>query len=341
MCRHVRDGVLSLQLGDRDHGLDGGGDLIYQIGTAKYGVRDEQGSLSDTRLRDVARLVKAFEIKLSQGAKPGRGGVIPAVKVSEEVARIRGIAPFKASISPNRHREIRSADDLLSMIQRVRDVSGRPVGIKCVVSSEDFLATLCEAIRHRGPDCAPDFITVDGGDGGSGAAPQVLADHVGLSLAESLPLAVDTLIRYGLKERIHVVASGKLVTSADVAWALCVGADFAVSARGFMFAMGCIQSLQCHKDTCPTGITTHNKRLQKGLVVRDKAERVATYAHWLNHDLDVIAHACGLSNAREFRREHVRIVQSAGRSVPLSILHPYPSYEPLRSVPASHLAEMK
>ena len=227
------------------------------------------------------------------------------------------------------------------MIQRVRDVSGRPVGIKCVVSSEDFLATLCEAIRHRGPDCAPDFITVDGGDGGSGAAPQVLADHVGLSLAESLPLAVDTLIRYGLKERIHVVASGKLVTSADVAWALCVGADFAVSARGFMFAMGCIQSLQCHKDTCPTGITTHNKRLQKGLVVRDKAERVATYAHWLNHDLDVIAHACGLSNAREFRREHVRIVQSAGRSVPLSILHPYPSYEPLRSVPASHLAEMK
>ncbi len=323
------------------HHLDGGGDLIYQIGTAKYGVRDEQGSLSDTRLRDVARLVKAFEIKLSQGAKPGRGGVIPAVKVSEEVARIRGIAPFKASISPNRHREIRSADDLLSMIQRVRDVSGRPVGIKCVVSSEDFLATLCEAIRHRGPDCAPDFITVDGGDGGSGAAPQVLADHVGLSLAESLPLAVDTLIRYGLKERIHVVASGKLVTSADVAWALCVGADFAVSARGFMFAMGCIQSLQCHKDTCPTGITTHNKRLQKGLVVRDKAERVATYAHWLNHDLDVIAHACGLSNAREFRREHVRIVQSAGRSVPLSILHPYPSYEPLRSVPASHLAEMK
>ncbi len=322
--------------------LEGGGDLVYQIGTAKYGVRDADGNLSESKLREVAQRVKAFEIKLSQGAKPGRGGVIPAVKVSEEVARIRGIAAFTASISPNRHKEVRTPEDLLRMIQHIREVTGRPVGFKCVVSSETFLSMICEAIRRHGLDGAPDFITVDGGDGGSGATPQVLADHVGLPLCESLPMAVDTLIRYGLKDRIHVIASGKLVTSADVAWALCVGADFVVSARGFMFALGCIQSLQCHKDTCPTGITTHNKRLQKGLVVVNKAERVATYAHWLNYELDEIAHSCGLSNAREFRREHVRIVQTAGRSMPLNQIYPYPSYEPTRGQLAhGFLSEIK
>jgi len=310
--------------------LEGGGDLIYQIGTAKYGVCDSEGNLSDTKLKEVARYVKAFEIKLAQGAKPGRGGVIPAVKVSEEVARIRGIPPFKTSSSPSRHKEIRTPEDLLQMIQHIRELTGRPVGFKCVVSNETFLSMICHSIRQHGLAGAPDFITVDGGDGGSGASPQVLADYVGLPLCESLPMAVDTLIRYGLKDHIQVIASGKLVTSADVAWALCVGADFAVSARGFMFALGCIQSLQCHKDTCPTGITTHNKRLQKGLFVTDKAQRVATYAHWLNYELDEIAHSCGLSNAREFRREHVRIVQTAGRSLPLDQIYPYPNYEPNR-----------
>jgi glutamate synthase domain-containing protein 2 len=304
--------------------LEGNGDLIFQVGTAKYGVRDADGTLSDARLREVAQYVKAFEIKLSQGAKPGKGGMLPGVKVTEEIARIRGIPVGEASLSPNRHVDIKNPDDLLDMIARIRDVTGRPVGVKTVISSEVYPAKLAEAVLRRGTDNAPDFITIDGGDGGSGAAPQVLADHVGLPLSEALPMAVNVLIESGLRDRVRVVASGKLVTSARAAWALCLGADFAVSARGFMFALGCIQSLQCHRNTCPTGITTHNKRLQKGLVVKSKAKRVETYALGMNYEIDVIAHSCGLNNAREFTRDHARIVQSAGRSVPLSILFPYP-----------------
>jgi len=309
---------------------EGGCDLIFQIGTAKYGVRDAAGNLSDARLREVAAAVRAFEIKLSQGAKPGRGGVLPAAKVTAEIARIRGIPVGQVSSSPNRHREIRNSDDLLDMIARVRNVTGRPVGIKTVIGSERFARDLCETILRRGMDSAPDFITVDGGEGGSGAAPQVLADHVGLPLTEALPILVDTLMASGLRERVRVVASGKLVTSAKVAWALCVGADFVVSARGFMFALGCVQSLQCHRGTCPTGITTHDPRRQRGLVVADKAERVARYAHWVNHEVNVLAHSCGLANARQFRREHVRIVQTPGHSVPLDEIHPWPWSETAR-----------
>ncbi|MDR9437677.1 MAG: FMN-binding glutamate synthase family protein [Thiohalophilus sp.] len=304
--------------------LEGACDRIYQIGTAKYGVRDARGSLSETRLREVAEQVNAFEIKLSQGAKPGRGGVLPAAKVTDEIAAIRGIVPGLVSSSPNRHREITDADDLLDMVNRVRDITGRPVGIKTVLGSEEFPRLLCETILRRGEDQAPDFITVDGGEGGTGAAPQLLADHVGLPITESLPVMVDTLMAYGLRNRIKLVASGKMVHSARVAWALCIGADFVVSGRGFMFALGCVQSLQCHKDSCPTGITTQNRRLQKGLVVEDKAERVAQYAYWVNHEVNVLAHSCGLPNAREFRREHIRVVQSPGKSQPLNVLYPYP-----------------
>jgi len=301
---------------------EGGCDVIYQIGTAKYGVRDDIGNLSDEKLREVAKYVKAFEIKLSQGAKPGRGGVLPGGKVTAEIAEIRGIPEGQVSSSPNRHKEIRSADDLLDMINRVRDVTGKPVGFKSVLGSEKFPNDICEAILKRGIEFAPDFITVDGGEGGTGAAPQILSDHVGLPITESLPLLVDILCAYGLRERIRVIASGKLVHSAKVAWALCAGADFIVSARGFMFALGCVQSMQCHKDTCPTGITTHSKYRQRGLVVKEKAKRVEQYAHWMNYEVNVLAHSCGLGNAREFKREHVRIVQSPGVSKTLDFIHP-------------------
>jgi glutamate synthase domain-containing protein 2 len=276
--------------------IEGQCDVIYQIGTAKYGVRDEAGNLSDEKLRAVSKHVKAFEIKLSQGAKPGRGGVLPGGKVTAEIAEIRGIPEGQVSSSPNRHKEIRSADDLLDMINRVRDVTGKPVGFKSVLGSDKFPKDLCETILRRGIECAPDFITVDGGEGGTGAAPQILSDHVGLPITESLPLLVDVLSEYGLRERIRVVASGKLVHSAKVAWALCAGADFVVSARGFMFSLGCVQSMQCHKDTCPTGITTHSKYRQRGLVVEDKAERVKQYAHWMCYEVNSLAHSCGLGN---------------------------------------------
>ena len=300
--------------------LQTGADLVFQIGTAKYGVRDAQGRLSDEKLRQVAAhdQIKMFEIKLSQGAKPGKGGILPGAKVTEEIARIRGIPVGKDSISPNRHPDINSEDDLLEMIERIRRVTGKPVGIKLVVGNPAWLERLCQAITERGPASAPDFITVDGADGGTGASPSALIDYMGLPLRESLPKVVDTIAAHGLGERIRIIASGKLITPAEVAWALCVGADFVVTARGFMFALGCIQAMQCNKDTCPTGITTHDPKLQKGLVVEEKAVRVRNYIDNIRHEVGVIAHACGVRDPRRLGRGHARIVTGPGVSISLA-----------------------
>jgi len=306
--------------------LEGGCDIMMQIGTAKYGVRDADGRLSPERLKAIAahEHVRAFEIKLSQGAKPGKGGVLPAAKVTPEIAAIRGIAVGVDSLSPNRHLDIANAEELLDQIARVREITGKPVGIKTAIGGWNFMHELCDAILRRGHEFAPDFIAVDGGEGGSGAAPQALADHMALSIDEALPRVVDALTEAGLRERVSVIAAGKLVTSARAAWALAAGADFVNTARGFMFALGCIQALRCHTNTCPTGVATHNPRLHRGLVVEDKATRVANYATSMNKEIDMIAHSCGLHHAREFCREHVRIVQSGGQSIAFNMLYPYP-----------------
>ena len=304
--------------------LEGGCDVIMQIGTAKYGVRDAQGGLSEEKLRELGKVVKAFEIKLSQGAKPGKGGVLPGRKVTAEIAQIRGIPEGRDSISPNRHRDISNVNELIDKLCWIRDLTGRPVGIKTAVGGWRFLNDLGEAVHRRGIETAPDFLVIDGGEGGSGAAPQALADHMSLSIEEALPRVVDALIEAGLKSRIRVVASGKLVTSARAAWALCVGADFVNTARGVMFSLGCIQALRCHQNTCPTGVTTHNKRLQRALVVEEKYLRVANYANNMNREIDMIAHSCGVRHARELKREHVRLVQASGQSVALNMLYPYP-----------------
>jgi glutamate synthase domain-containing protein 2 len=305
------------------HG-EGGCDIIMQIGTANYGIRDGNGSFSPERARELAPSVQAFEIKLSQGAKPGKGGVLPAAKVTEQIAAIRGIPVHQDSISPNRHHDIANVDQLLDKVAFIRDLTGKPVGVKTAIGGWQFMNELCDAINRRGLDCAPDFLAIDGGEGGSGAAPQALMDHMALPIAEALPRVVDALIESGLRERIRVIAAGRLVNPARAAWALCVGADFVNSARGFMFALGCIQALRCHQNTCPTGVTTHNHRLQRGLVVEEKSDRVANYAIGMNREIDMIAHACGCRHARELKREHVRIVQSAGQSVAMNILYPYP-----------------
>ena len=306
------------------HHLEGGCDVIMQIGTAHYGIRDEAGNFSPDKAREIAKSVKAFEIKLSQGAKPGKGGVLPAGKVSAEIARIRGIPVNQDSISPNRHTDIANVDELLDKIAYIRDLTGRPVGVKTAIGGWQFINDLCEAINRRGLEYAPDFLAIDGGEGGSGAAPQALMDHMALPIAEALPRVIDALIESGLRERVRVIAAGKLVTGAKAAWALCVGADFVNTARGFMFSLGCIQSLRCHQNTCPTGVTTHNPRLQRGLVVEEKYLRVANYATGINKEIDMIAHSCGGRHARELRREHVRIVQGGGQSVAMNMLYPYP-----------------
>ena len=304
--------------------LEGGADLVFQIGTAKYGVRDAEGNLSDEKLAAVAghERVRMFEIKLSQGAKPGKGGIFPAEKVTEEIANIRFIAPGKDSISPNRHREVNSESDLLDFIGRVRRITGKPTGFKAVVGNYDWLETMCNEIKARGVESAPDFITVDSADGGTGAAPMSLIDYMGLPIKESLPGVVNLLNRHGLKDRIKVIASGKLITPAEVAWAICVGADFVVCARGFMFALGCIQALQCHKNTCPTGVTTHDPSLQRGLDPTDKASRVSEYAQGIRKEVGVIAHSCGVTEPRELQRAHCRVVQEDGGSIALDQLFP-------------------
>lgn len=297
--------------------LRGGADIVFQIGTAKNGVRDAQGRLDDDKLRRIAghKAVKMFEIKLSQGAKPGKGGILPAEKVTEEIAEIRGITAHEDALSPNRHPEINEYADLLNMVNHIRNITGKPVGFKMVVGSPSHIDALLQEIIKRDQKEAPDFITIDGAEGGTGAAPMPLIDAVGLSLRESLPLLVNKLHEYNLRKRIHVIASGKLVNPTDVAWALCVGADFITNARGFMFALGCIQALQCNQNTCPTGITTHDPKRQRGLNPKHKSIRVANYAQNMVKEVGIIAHACGATSPRGLNRSHARIVIDNGHSV--------------------------
>lgn len=302
--------------------LEGGGAIVFQMGTAKYGVRDKDGGLDDAKLAELAAIpqVKMIEVKLAQGAKPGKGGILPAAKVNREIAKIRGIPKGKASISPNRHPEIDNVEELLDFINHVRDVSRLPTGFKTVLGAYGWIDDLCDAIERRGIESAPDFITLDGGDGGTGAAPMSLMDNVGLPLKSALPMLTDILERRGLRTRIRVIASGKLATPADVAWAYCAGADVVNVGRGFMFSIGCIQALRCHTNNCPTGITTHKKNLQGGLDPKVKSVRAANYVEKMRKDVAMIAHSCGAAHARDLKRFHVRIVQEDGTSLPLDEL---------------------
>ncbi|MES2605643.1 MAG: FMN-binding glutamate synthase family protein [Pseudomonadota bacterium] len=299
--------------------LEGGCDIIFQIGTAKYGVRDEHGNYSQERLKEITGRpqIKMIELKLAQGAKPGKGGILPGVKVTPEIAGIRGIPVGLPSISPNRHLDIANNHELLDRICWLREFTGKPVGIKTVLGDESWIEDLLQTIKAEGIERAPDFITLDSADGGTGAAPMTLMDDVGLGIHESLPLLVDKLIEHGLRDRIKVICSGKLINPADVAWALCVGADAINNARGFMFSLGCIQAMQCNKNTCPTGITTHDPKLQRGLVTSDKAVRVANYQRNMIKEISVIAHSCGVKNPRQLMRKHARMVHSSSASITL------------------------
>lgn len=306
--------------------LAGGCDIVFQIGTAKYGVRDGDGNLDEDRLRAVAEhpKVRMFELKLAQGAKPGKGGILPGRKVTEEIAAVRGIPVGRDSISPNRHPEVGSDEELLAFVTHIREITGKPVGIKTVFGSAESFRSLFALIVASGPDAAPDFITLDGGEGGTGASPMPLMDLVGVSIRESLPQVADLLEEHGLKERIRLIASGKLINPGDVAWALAAGADFVNSARGFMLSLGCIQAMKCNRNTCPTGITTHDPKLQKGLVAEAKFLKVAAYARGIREEVEIIAHSVGVAEPRALRRHHVRLVQPDGRSVPMDVLYPPP-----------------
>ncbi len=290
--------------------LEGGADIVMQIGTAKYGVRDADGNLSEDKLREIAAhaQVRMFEVKLAQGAKPGKGGILPASKVTAEIAAIRGIPAGQPSISPNRHRDIGNVRELGNFVNRVRSVTGRPVGVKFVVGDPAFLDEWFADCIAR-PEGCPDYIAVDGGEGGTGAAPAPLADFVGLPITQALPMVAAARNRHGLKDRIRLIAAGKLITPDKVAWALCMGADFVVSARGFMFALGCIQAMKCGSGHCPAGVTASDPRLIAGLDPTDKAVRVARYAERVREDVEVIAHSCGLPSAAGFAPRHVTEIE--------------------------------
>ena len=287
----------------------GGADTVFQIGTANYGVRDAHGNLDFDKLAELAQKpnIVMFEIKLSQGAKPGKGGILPGAKVTKAIAETRGIAVGQDSVSPNRRRDVASADELAQLIKRVKETTQKPTGIKFVLGrGEDFDEMLEAFIRN---DVFPGFITLDSADGGTGAAPASLMDHVGLTIDKSLPLLMRGLSTHGLREKILVCASGKLVTPAEIAWALAQGAVAVNTARGPMFALGCIQALQCHANTCPTGITTHNKRLMKGLEPLSKGKRVANYLTNTKKQVGYIAHATGAACARSI--DPARVLRSA------------------------------
>lgn len=310
-----------------EYHLAGGCDIIFQIGTANFGVRDLDGSLDEEKLKEVAAKpqVKMIEVKLSQGAKPGKGGLLPGIKVTPEIAAIRGINVGQDAVSPNRHNEFNTVDGLLDYIHHVRDITGLPTGVKFVLGDPIWLEELCNTIRNRGIENAPDFLTLDSADGGTGAAPMSLMDYTGMVIDESLPALVDALIKHGLRERIKVIVSGKLVTPAGVARALCIGADFINSARGFLFSLGCIQALRCHTNTCPTGITTHDPRRMRGLVPESKATRVAFYAKNMAYEVGTIAHSCGVPEPRELKRRHARIMMDTGKTISLADLYPEPN----------------
>lgn len=292
--------------------LRGDTNLIMQIGPGLFGVRNEDGTFSWEKLLEWAAHpnVRAFELKLGQGAKI-RGGHLEGSKVTPEIAAIRGIPVGVTVDSPNRFKELPDEESLLTFIRRMQRETGKPVGVKLVVGAREPFEQLVKAMADL--HIVPDFITVDGGEGGTGATYPELADSVGLPLWAALPIVDDTLKAYGLRDEVTIFASGKLFTADRIAIALALGADAVNIARGFMITVGCIQAMRCHTNQCPVGVATTDPRLQKALVVEEKKYRVANYVLALREGLFHVAAACGLESPRQFRREHVVFKDGMGR----------------------------
>jgi glutamate synthase domain-containing protein 2 len=283
----------------------GGGDIIWEIGSGYFGCRRPDGGFDPDKFAAAAvnPQIKMVEIKLSQGAKPGHGGVLPAAKVSAEIATIRGVALGEDCLSPASHSAFSTPIEMMRFIARLRELcGGKPVGFKlCIGHPWEFLG-LCKAMVETG--IFPDFIVVDGKEGGTGAAPLEFTDRLGMPLREGLVFVRDALIGIGARDRIRIGCSGKIVNAFDMAVALALGADWCNSARGFMFALGCIQSLSCHTDRCPTGVSTQDKTRSRALVVEDKTERVRNYHRSMLHALAELTAAAGLEHPQDFHPEH-------------------------------------
>ena len=305
--------------------LEQGGDLIWQIGTGYFGCRSPEGGFSEQIFAEKAQgeTVRMIEIKLSQGAKPGHGGILPAVKNNPEIASIRTVQPHTDVISPPSHTAFSTPLEMVAFIQKLRELSGgKPIGFKlCVGIRSEFFA-LCKAMVETG--IKPDFITVDGGEGGTGAAPVEYSNSVGFPLNDGLAFVVDALLGFDLKKDIRVIASGKILTGFHLLRTLAMGADMSNSARGMMLALGCIQALECNQNNCPTGITTQDPQLMAGLVVSDKRQRVANYHHETVKSVAELLTASGLDHIEQLHRAHIYRRVSALNIARLDEIYPYP-----------------
>ncbi len=286
--------------------IEGGGDLIWQIGTGYFSCRDEHGRFSAEKFKEKAALpnVKMVEIKLSQGAKPGHGGILPAAKVTAEIAAIRGVPMGKDVLSPPTHTAFSTPIGLLEFVKQLRELSGgKPIGFKlCVGRRREFLA-ICKAMVKTG--ITPDFITVDGGEGGTGAAPLEFSNHIGAPLTEGLIFVHNALVGYSLRSKIRILASGKVSSGFGMLKRLAIGADIIMSARAMMMSIGCIQALKCNSNHCPVGVATQDKYLMDGLDPTDKAHRCASYHKQTIHSLAEMIGALGLDSAQELRPWHL------------------------------------
>jgi glutamate synthase domain-containing protein 2 len=285
---------------------ENGGDIVWELGSGYFGACERAGVFNEARFADKAHLaqVKMIELKLSQGAKPGHGGVLPAPKVTAEIAATRGVAVGEDCISPARHSTFDTPEGLLHFIARLRELSGgKPTGFKMALGHPWEWFGVAKAMRTTG--ILPDFIVVDGGEGGTGAAPLEFSDHVGVPLREALMIVHNTLVGLNLRDRIRIGAAGKVITAVDLARTLALGADWCNAARGFMFALGCIQSQTCHTDLCPTGVTTQDPRRWKHLDVPDKAARVRNFHENTLIALKELLQAAGLTHPSELGPEHL------------------------------------
>ncbi len=306
-----------------------GADVIFQFGTGYFGCRDLGGDFSmDELLKTVAGcpMVRGIEVKLSQGAKPGKGGVLPAAKVTEEIARARGVPPRTDCISPNNHRAFGDVRTLIGFVERIADATGLPVGIKSAVGQLGFFQELAQAMREMGR--GPDWITIDGGEGGTGAAPLTFADHVSLPFRVAFPRVYKTFLDESVADRVAWIASAKLGFPDRAIVALCLGADLVNIAREAMLSIGCIQAQKCHTDRCPSGVTTHDPRLQRGLDVRVQSARFARFCQSFRNELLAVTHACGYEHPGQFTADDVEVCVGPGIFKTLREIH---GYTPKRS----------
>ena len=306
----------------------GGGDLIYQIGTAKYGIRDDDGNMRDDLLKERAQhpQVKMFEIKLSQGAKPGKGGMLLKEKITQEIADIRKVPMGKDAHSPARHKEFSDVNGLFDFIDHVRGIVEKPVGIKMVIGHTEEIESIAKKMKVE-PGRGPDYIVIDGGDGGTGAAPLVLSSYSGLPMKQAIAVADWALKTHGVRDKVVLFASGKIATPIDIAVAMALGAEAVYIARGFLLSLGCIQALDCHSNQCPTGIATQNKKLEKALDIEAAAKRVETYANAMYKEAQMLAESCGYTSPDQISDDDIMVVSSPGHLDYLSKLHSVSAFE--------------